>query len=52
MAIIEDLLRVIDMLMPGIRFIAVQDYALLNDAQIRAKQWLKENDGAGDTDVE
>lgn len=38
--IIADLLRVIEMLMPGVKYIAVEDYALLNDAPLRARRWL------------
>ena len=33
---LRDMQRVVDMLMPGVRHIAVQDYALLNDAPFRA----------------
>lgn len=38
--LVRDLLKVIDMLMPGVGAIAVSDYALLNDAQVRARAWL------------
>jgi hypothetical protein len=41
--IVRDLLRVIDMLMPGIGAIAVPDYKLVNEAPIRAYRWLNEN---------
>lgn len=39
--VIEELLRVIDMLMPGVGAIAVNDYALINEAPIRARRWLE-----------
>ena len=39
--IVADLLRVVDMLMPGVRYIAIQDYGVLNDAQVRAREWLR-----------
>jgi hypothetical protein len=38
--LVEDLLGVIAALMPGVRYIAVQDYAALNDVPIRARQFL------------
>lgn len=38
---LTDLLRVIDMLMPGVRYIAVQDYAALNDVPIAARKLLQ-----------
>jgi hypothetical protein len=31
---------VIGALMPGVRYIAVQNYAALNDVPLRARQWL------------
>lgn len=34
---LEDSLRLIEMLMPGVRHLAIQDYAFLNDAPIRAR---------------
>lgn len=37
---LEDMLRVQDALMPGVRYIAVQDYALLNEAPMRARAAL------------
>jgi hypothetical protein len=37
-AALVDMLRVYEMLMPGIRHIAVQDYQLLNEAPIRARK--------------
>ena len=39
--IIEDLLKVVDMLMPGVKHIALQDYKLLNDAPVAARAYLK-----------
>ena len=38
--LVADLLKVIDMLMPGVGAIAVEDYALLTDAPLRARAWL------------
>ena len=35
-----DMLRVYEMLMPGIAYISVQDYALVNEAPIRARKAL------------
>lgn len=40
--IVEDLLEVVDMLMPGVGKIAIQDYALLNNAPIEAKKFLEQ----------
>jgi len=37
LAALEGMLRVQDALMPGLRHIAVQDYALINDAPIAAR---------------
>lgn len=36
-AALRDLLRAYDSLMPGLRYIAVQDYELLNRAPIEAR---------------
>lgn len=44
--IVRDLMKVIEMLMPGARYIALQDYALLNDAQVNARRWLLEQEHA------
>lgn len=38
--IINNLLKVIEMLSPGLRHIAIQDYQLYNEAQIEARQHL------------
>ena len=40
--IVEDLLKVIDVLMPGIGGLALQDYKTINDAPLKAREWLKE----------
>ena len=34
----EMLLRLVDDMMPGVRYIALQDYKLLNEAPIKARQ--------------
>lgn len=38
--IVTDLLKVIDMLMPGVGQLAIEDYKLLNEAPLRAREWL------------
>jgi hypothetical protein len=38
---LEEMLSVYEMLMPGIRHIAVQDYRLVNEAPIRARKALE-----------
>ena len=38
---VKDLLRAFDQLMPGLAHIAVQDYAILNTAPIRARQAIE-----------
>lgn len=38
--VVQDLLDVIDMLMPGVRHIAIQDYQKLNEAPIAARELL------------
>jgi len=44
--VIEDLLRVIEDLMPGVRHLALQDYAILNDAPLAAREHLAEMESA------
>jgi len=39
---IENLLKLVDMLMPGLRHIAVDDYALVNEAPIKARALIAE----------
>lgn len=39
--IVKDLLTVIEALMPGIRYLALQDYKIINDAQVAARTWLR-----------
>jgi len=39
--LIQDLLKVYEALMPGIRYIAVPDYSILNDVPIAACRWLE-----------
>lgn len=39
---IEDLLKVIEMLMPGVRHLALQDYQILNEAPMRATRLVKQ----------
>lgn len=43
-AIVTDLLKVIDMLMPGVGQLAIEDYRLLNEAPLRAREWLAKGD--------
>lgn len=43
--VLSDLLRSHEALMPGVRFIALQDYALLNDAPIEAKRLIARLEG-------
>ena len=38
LAALKDCMKLIDMLMPGVRYIALQDYALLNDAQVNGHE--------------
>lgn len=45
-AIIRDLLKAVEMLMPGLRYIPVESYQILNDAPIRAREFLQENSGS------
>lgn len=45
LAALEDALRVIEALMPGVKYISVQDYALLNDAPLAARKALAEAKG-------
>lgn len=37
---LKDMLKVHDMLMPGVRYVAVQDYQLLNEGPMRAQAAL------------
>lgn len=39
-ASVEELLKVVDALMPGLAHIAVQDYQIINEAPIRAREAL------------
>lgn len=41
---LSDLLQVVNMLMPGVRYIALQNYALLNEAPIKAQELLDAKD--------
>ena len=38
--VINGLMDVIEALMPGLRHIAVQDYAAINDKPLAARKWL------------
>jgi hypothetical protein len=40
-AALRDMLRVYEMLMPGLRYIPVTDYRLVNEAPIRARAALR-----------
>jgi hypothetical protein len=48
---LRDLLKAYDMLMPGIRYIAVPDYALINEAPINARKALDREFPSGTCDV-
>jgi hypothetical protein len=42
---LRDMIKVCEMLMPGIRYISVPDYALVNEAPIRAREAIEASEG-------